>query len=977
MKSPTNLLMGEPPVPISQNLLETYIRSFDSEYYARQYGPFDGRQDLARHYLELGWIEGRNPCEWFDGFNYFIANPDVEARGINPFIHFLGWGMWEGRKFSPFPSPQAAIRMSLGLEGLDWTSECRKSVDAAFYRQEIASLYRSDRVDIYAHYAFAGWRMGLKPYANWTLSDDDKNASESFGINPLIYQRHSSQSRRPQKGLVKTRDSATASSQAELLPLKNEELFTYLYSLLASAVSSKVEACTLRYEPINQIVGLGAFKFRSTGDDPQFQLIPETDLSKGGWFEFQLDISSKAIVEPFLYVAVARDWSVFHQMSLGRSRPGGQIRTGIYLPPGAQFLRLDPADFECEFELRACALRSLDPAEIWRQTRHLFKDRDTGPLLKAALNALAPVPVAWLDKTSHCVGASYADWLQRYSIPDEDDVRRIADALEKMEFRPLISIVMATYNTPADFLRAAIDSVRSQIYENWELCIADDASTNQAVQGILQESAKADSRIKVTFRATNGNISNATNSALELAVGEYIAFMDHDDIIYPHALAAVVSVLNKNRDIAFLYSDEDKIDEADNRHDPHFKSDWNPELFLNQNYINHLSVVRNDLIEAAGGFRIGFEGSQDYDFLLRLLFLLPNQQIAHIPLLLYGWRVFKTSQSFSQTKARRAKLASLLALSDFISQKSIHGEVIEPTRETFRIKRLLPPAPPLVSIIIPTKDKLDLLRQCILGILHTNAYQNFEIIVVDNNSEEPETLAYFEELAQIPKCKVLRYTEPFNYSAINNFAAKAAVGEFLLLLNNDIRMINDAWLEELVCHGLQKEVGIVGSKLLYENDTIQHAGIIVGLGGVAGHSHKYFRRSDPGYFRRLEVAQDLSGVTAGCLLIKKAIFFQVGGLDEENLKIAFNDVDLCLKVRQAGYRVVFNPFSLLYHLESVSRGDDSAPEKVQRFNSEIEFMKRKWSNRLINDPFYSPNLTLAREDFSIAWPPRVTFRDFF
>ncbi|MBM1175080.1 glycosyltransferase [Microvirga arabica] len=555
----------------------------------------------------------------------------------------------------------------------------------------------------------------------------------------------------------------------------------------------------------------------------------------------------------------------------------------------------------------------------------------------------------------------YQQWIEKfdYSSADHDRYKAMVDQLA---FKPVISVLMPVYETPATYLEEAIRSVRQQIYPHWELCIADDASTSQHVRQIIERHRREDSRIKVVYREANGHISEATNSAFELATGEFIALLDHDDLLRPHALAEVAATLNEHPGAQLIYSDEDKI-EADRRFDPYFKPDWSPDLFLSQNYLNHLTVHRADNVRRVGGWRKGFEGSQDYDLNLRIIEGLDRNSILHIPKILYHWRAVPGSTAKAGSEKNYAFEAGKRALEEHVSRnQSGRIEQVEGL-PFYRIVRSISDPQPLVSLIIPTKDKVDILRLCVNSILSKTTYTNFEILIVDNNSSEPTTLEYFRQLEQDDRIHVLHYPHAFNYSAINNFAAQSSKGSIIGLINNDVEVITPDWLREMVSHVVRPEVGCVGAKLYYPDDTVQHAGVILGIGGVAGHSHKYFPRSHLGYFGRLRLCQNVSAVTAACLLVRREIYEAVGGLDEARLKIAFNDVDFCLKVRQAGYLNVFTPFAELYHHESISRGTENTPAKIRRFQSEIATMEERWNADLHKDPFYSPNLTLDQEDF--------------
>lgn len=556
---------------------------------------------------------------------------------------------------------------------------------------------------------------------------------------------------------------------------------------------------------------------------------------------------------------------------------------------------------------------------------------------------------------------TYEKWIEQKEILSTTQQHSKA-----LSFQPVISIILPVYNTPVELLSACIESVIYQSYTNWQLCIADDASYQEDTKQYLRQVARQDDRIKLIFRENNGHISAASNSALALAEGEFIAFLDHDDLLSPHALAEVVSTINRHPTVKLLYSDEDKIDLDGNRHHPHFKPDWNPDLFYSCNYVSHFAVYRRDIANRIKGLREGFEGSQDYDFTLRYLKHLTPADIVHIPKVLYHWRELPGSTAVSLSEKGYAHQAGLQALQDHFSGSGVRVTDGQ-SAGSYRLVWPLPAKPPLVSLLIPTRDTLHHLKTCVDSIIEKTSYPHYEILILDNQSVEPETLGYFASLSAHENIRIVKYDAPFNYSSINNYGAKLARGEILALVNNDIEVISPDWLTEMVRHAIRKDVGCVGAKLYYGNDTIQHAGVICGLGGVngvAGHSHKFYPREHPGYFNRLLLTQNLSAVTAACLLIKKSIYTQIRGLDEEHLAVAFNDVDFCLRVAEAGYRNVWTPYAELYHHESVSRGHEDTPEKLARFQAECDYMRQRWGERLRKDPAYSPNLTLDREDFS-------------
>jgi glycosyltransferase involved in cell wall biosynthesis len=567
--------------------------------------------------------------------------------------------------------------------------------------------------------------------------------------------------------------------------------------------------------------------------------------------------------------------------------------------------------------------------------------------------------------------ASYAQWVSLYDTLSDSDRAAMRSKMEAFSAMPLISIVMPVYNPKPEWLDEAIRSVKAQLYPHWELCIADDASTDARIKELLQRHAADDDRIKVVYRQANGHISAASNSALTLAAGEWVALMDHDDTLPVHALFWVANEIIEHPDAQLIYSDEDKLDEQGQRCAPYFKCDWNPELMRSHNMVTHLGVYRVARVRQLGGFRVGFEGAQDYDLALRVAEKCTPRQIRHIPRVLYHWRIHAASTAAAGEAKTYAQTAGERAIQEHLHRCGIQGSVEITPFHMYRVRYALPRPLPLVSIIIPTRNGQKLVRQCLDSIFNKTTYAHYEIILVDNGSDDPAALDYFQSLKNRPNLVVLRDDRPFNYSALNNSAVRLARGEFVCLLNNDTEVIAPDWLDEMVGFALQPDVGAVGARLLYSNGGLQHGGVVLGIGGVAGHSHKMLPEGEFGYFGRAMLAQDYSAVTAACLLVRKSVYEQVGGLNETDLAVAFNDVDFCLKLREAGYRNLWTPYAELYHHESVTRGHEDSPEKVRRFNLEVAYMRLTWGDALCNDPAYSPNLSLEREDFSLAWPPRV------
>jgi len=565
---------------------------------------------------------------------------------------------------------------------------------------------------------------------------------------------------------------------------------------------------------------------------------------------------------------------------------------------------------------------------------------------------------------------SYREWLERYEKIDPVAIRR---GLRQLRAQPLVSVLLPVYNPPLDLLEAAITSVRAQIYPRWELCIADDASTDPEIHSCLEETAREDTRIKVVFRPKNGHIAACSNSALALVSGTWCALLDQDDLLAPDALARVALEVESQPDAGLVYSDEDKIDHEGNRSEPYFKSDWNPELFRAQNFVNHLCVLRTDLVQEGGGFREGFEGSQDYDLLLRCIEKLRPEQIRHIPRILYHWRKTQGSVAAVADAKPYASAAARRAIGEHLERSQIRGRVEAcPTNpEAHRVLYSLGANPPLVSIVIPMRNRIALLRQCLASIRERTEYQPFELVIVDNGSTERDALDFLGTLEENNQARVVRDDGLFNFSRLTNAGAAAAKGQVLLFLNNDIEAIEHDWLREMVSHAARPEVGAVGARLCYPDGTLQHAGVILGLGGVAGHPFASLPGKHGGYFSRAFLQQNISAVTRACLAVRAELFAKIGGFDEVNLPVSFNDIDFCLRLRAAGYGNVWTPYSSLIHRESASRGHQPTRADLVQFVKEAAFMQEKWGAELLHDPCYNPNLSLNLPGFELAVPPRI------
>jgi GT2 family glycosyltransferase len=575
---------------------------------------------------------------------------------------------------------------------------------------------------------------------------------------------------------------------------------------------------------------------------------------------------------------------------------------------------------------------------------------------------------------------SYSEWIKRIERKSHISADMASDVIKKLHHRPLLTIIMPCYETPHHVLREAIASIQAQHYPHWELCLVDDASPSNQILQIVSEFANNDSRFRVQRREENGHISAASNTALEMARGEWVVLMDHDDLLAVNALLELAIEINKHPDAQIIYSDEDHIDANKNRSNPYFKPDFDPDLLLGQNMVNHLGAYRRDLIVSIGGFREGFEGAQDHDLILRAFAACTPDTVRHIPSILYHWRQQAGPASFSERSLEKCLVASRLAVTDHLKGKGINASV-SPASLAGNYNRIQFPIPtpaPKVSIIIPTRDRAYLLEACTDGLLHRTDYQNFEILVADNGSTEDSSKQLFRKLELLPNVKLLSLPGPFNYSRLNNQAVLQATGEILLLLNNDIDVIEPGWLTEMVSHAIRPEIGAVGAKLFYKNNTVQHAGVVLGTGwpgGVAGHYAVGAPRDEPGPFGSLAVLRSVSAVTGACLAVRRELYNAVGGLDEDNLAVAFNDIDFCLRLREQGYRNVWTPFAELYHYESISRGDDLSGEKLARFQKEVAYMRKRWGSALDEDPYWNPHLSLNSTFREIAKQSRR--RDFW
>jgi GT2 family glycosyltransferase len=742
------------------------------------------------------------------------------------------------------------------------------------------------------------------------------------------------------------------------------------------------QANSIDYEPTSK-------QFSCTGEDPYFIIDLNNRRLSAGWYLFSMDITEieGSLFSPTLYFNCGRNFNESDIWNLPKVK-NDKIESLVHFPGIVQQLRFDPSTTECTFRIDNFTLKPLSKLSAFKIAVSLYKKacfsndtyisfwmRSLGIFLKTGKPTLRKKISDFIyNKPVLLETVSYKNWYKLYDTISEQDIEIIRSLSHNLAYQPLFSVVMPVYNAPLKYLEKAIESVRNQAYTNWELCIADDKSTDKNVLKLLKDYQKKDSRIKVVYRDVNGHISLASNSALELASGDYIVLLDQDDELRPHSLYMVAKAISENKNLQLIYSDEDKIDETGARFDPYFKTDWNKDLFYGQNMISHLGVYKHSIIKKIEGFRQGYEGSQDYDLALRFIEHIQPDQICHIPHVLYHWRAIKGSTAVAVSNKNYAFEAGIKALSDHFKRTGQNAIVSSNRNNSYRIKWPLPEHPPLVSIIIPTRDKVETFATCVKSILTKTEYKNYQVLILDNNSEDVSTHEYYKELqAQYKNIKLYSYEDEFNFSAIINFGVRQSEAEVVVLLNNDTEVINKDWLGEMVSQSLREEIGAVGAKLFYPNDQIQHAGVFLHEGHPGNHIYLKRTKDDPGYFNKLNLVQNYCAVTAACLVIRKEVFLKAGGLDEENLKVAYNDVDFCLKVRELGYNNLWTPFAQLYHHESLSRGSDMSEKNWLRFKKEQSYMLSKWKDLVSKDPYFNPNLDINTNTTRYAFPPDVKY----
>ena len=584
----------------------------------------------------------------------------------------------------------------------------------------------------------------------------------------------------------------------------------------------------------------------------------------------------------------------------------------------------------------------------------------------SSIDVVEPIP---LETGTTFADSRYPQWIELYDTLDEHTREKILHRIGDLADAPLVSVIVPVFNTPEIYLREAIESVRSQLYERWELCISDDCSTDPRVEKVLREYAAIDSRIRIVWRESNGHISASSNSALELASGSWVCLMDHDDVLADHALALAVLAITERPGAALLYSDEDHLNAGAVRSAPYFKPDYDPLLLLGQNYFSHMTMLRRDLVDSVGGFRVGYEGSQDWDLVLRAVEQIDPEQIVHVPHVLYHWRAHAESTASTLGAKPYVIEASRRVVQEHLDRTGVEARISTVWGSSFnRINWRLPDAPPPVSIVVLPRDGLKLTR-CIDSIRAISTYPNVEIIVVDDGAFRPPMRQYLRDHAAF--LTIVESKDDISDSAQRNLAATFAKGEVLIFVHDDVEVLGSGWIEEVVGTLSFPGIGAAGVKLMYPDMRVQHAGITIGIGGTVGHSHRwFFSRFDGGYSGRLMLAQCPSAVSWACLAVRRDAFDAVGGFSEEHFTGMFGDVDLCLRLREAGWRTAWTPHAEMLHYERVEDARGTDGENAVRFDRDIRYLQQRWGTWVKNDPAYNPNLSVAHETFLLAWPPR-------
>jgi GT2 family glycosyltransferase len=722
----------------------------------------------------------------------------------------------------------------------------------------------------------------------------------------------------------------------------------------------------VKINPVQEISVLNVKKdqYKSLGHSPRFELLLDKEL-KDGWYYLEAALTNNNGNREANLYAVDRQGNEYIIPIPSNLR--GSVREVVFITNETLALFWSPTASFGYFSQSQILLHKITWLESYlrRVFRIIFdylrfKEQYTlRNTLQTIWEVLFYVQKGYLRtaniRINRVLGNDYETFIKKYDKISKKQIRVLKKTINSWNESPLLSIILPLTGNNLSLLKRTLQSVRHQLYSQWELIIiADLASLDTVVLNYIQQNTIQDHQIKI-MDAT----SQVLNSALAECRGSYVIYIGECDILHPKALYRVAQVHIDRSTSKLIYSDSDFIDETLTRRDPCFKPDWNPDLFYSNDYIGNMCFYHTGTLRDIGGIRSDFVGAEFYDATLRFIAHIEAEDIVHIPKVLYHQYSLRGEIKISRIENHDA---GKYALQDFFSKTG--SSVMDGFGgKHYRVRYPLSGALPLVSIIIPTRDRMDILKMCIDSIIEHTVYPNWEIIIIDNNSIEAQTHEYFTKISIDNRIRVYSYNKPFNYAELNNFALLYVQGKILTLLNNDIEIISDGWLSELVRHALRPEIGVVGAKLLYPDGIVQHAGVIIGIGGVAGHGHKYIADTDSGYCHRAVLVQNVSAVTGACMCVRREIYERVGGLDE-NLAVAFNDVDFCLKVSDAGYRNLYTPYAKLIHHESISRGHDDTLKKHALFQKEFEYMKNKWGDKLKNDPAYNPNLTNQFENFS-------------
>lgn len=723
-------------------------------------------------------------------------------------------------------------------------------------------------------------------------------------------------------------------------------------------------------EPAEDLASLGQGEYRSTGKNPTFTIAPTPPIAAGGWFYLEAALvrhtgDREAMIHG---IGPAPACEAFHCPIPSNLR--GTIREVVFIPSKAQRVCWSPMREPGFFSQSELLVHRITAMESWLRRAHrvlltwLEQRRSPARSSLHPAKALGNLQQAYLQTARMQIeryrGHDYAGFLARLDKPIQRELSEIASRLEgSRDTLPRLSVLLHVgLQVRQDLLQQAIGSLRAQRYREWEAIVVIDGGTTSSAYAWLAAQSHADERIHLIPGEQALDGARWFRTAFTAANGQFIGVLGAHDLLAPHALLFLADALARKPETTVVYADHDSIHPDGRRHDPCFKPDWNPDGLAAHNYIGEPCFYAAGLVRRLGGYRAEADPAHAYDLLLRSCFSVEASTIVHVPRILYHRRTLPATSPVPETlhDAGRRVLEFVLGGTG----ASIHHGLV---RGTYHVRHPLPSPAPLVSIIVPTRDKLPVLRACVESLIAKTGYGNWELLIVDNASRQAETLAWLSDVESDPRIRVLRDPRPFNYSTLNNAAVHEADGEVVVLLNNDVEIIDSAWLEELVAHALRPGIGAVGAKLLYPNGMVQHAGVVLGIGGVAGHVHRYLGGEDPGYMLRAVVTQNFSVVTAACLAVRRSLYLEMGGLDEKDLRVAFNDVDFCLKLVRAGYRNVYTPFARLIHHESLSRGHDDTPEKKAVFKHEFGLMKQRLGGFV--DPAYNPNLSLEFEDFSL------------